>query len=129
MPIRASSFTPPTDRAWARILGRARRLFPVPFPLRIVRSKRKPSWAEDCYDAGISVDHTGNTVDGVSVWLHASHSRAALVDCLFHELAHVLCIYDDAPHGLKLLHDDAFWIKHGQIFRAWMRDKYGPDEV
>lgn len=126
---RASSFQPPTERAWVRLRNIARRLFPVSFPMVISRSPRKPHWAEPSYDAGIYVEHTDdNQIERVHIWLHARHSRSALIDCLWHELAHALCLDDDPVAGLKLRHDDAFWLKHGQIYRAWMRAKYGPDD-
>lgn len=99
---------------------------PTPFPLEIKYSERRPSWTEANYDAGIWVEHEGNRVERAEIWISPRHSRAAFMDCLWHELAHALCIADDPEHGLALLHDNRFWLKYGEIWRAWMLNKYGP---
>jgi len=121
----ASSFEPPTDRAWAIIRRRALRLFqPHGFPLSITRTRRRPSWAGPLWDAGVFFDmNDDGSVASATIWIHAKHSRAAALDCLWHELAHVLVAEIDPTD--ELAHDDRFWIKHGEVYRTWMRDKYG----
>lgn len=119
-------FSPPSDRVWARIKNKALRLYPMPFPVTISRSMQPPEWAESTYLAGIYVDHEELRVKSVEIWIDARHSRAALFDSLVHELAHALCLADDPEHGLALLHDNRFWLKYGEVWRAWMISKYGP---
>lgn len=126
----ASSFAPPSERAWKEYRAKTRRLFPMPFRLKLTRSVVKPSWAEKHWDAGFQVwftDDTETVVDRVEVWFDARHSRAALIDSIHHEMAHVMQIEENPKSELN--HDDDFWIKHGEIYRAWMREKYGEPEA
>jgi hypothetical protein len=125
-----SAFEPPSERAWQKLRAKTRRLFPMPFKVKLIRSRVPPSWAEPHWDAGFQVWYTDSTetvVDRVEVWFHARHSRAALVDSIHHEMAHVMQVEHDPQSELN--HDDDFWIKHGEIYRAWMREKYGSAEA
>lgn len=119
---RVYPFEPPSQRAWARIVRRVRTSFPLDFPVRITRSEVAPDGAMH-HSGDVVLWHDDGTPRRARVWVNARLHRAAAIDALLHEWAHLMSEDErKTPDGPDLPHDDAFWITFGQLYRAWLRE-------
>ena len=91
-------------------------MFPTDAPVRVRRRSMKSDSGQMAayYDEGEGVPHL-YTVD-----ICNKLDRQAVQDTLIHEWAHVL---NGEVSGDFTTHSDAFWVKHGELYRAWHRTK------
>lgn len=120
---RVYPFEPPSLRAWDRIVKRVRTSFPLPYPVRIIRSAVAPDGSQvHAGDVVMWHDQRGKPTKA-RIWISSRLHRSAAIDSLLHEWAHLMSEDERAtPSGDKMPHDDTFWIVHGQLYRAWLRE-------
>jgi hypothetical protein len=116
-------FCIPTDAEWGKVLRKARRLFPLAFPVEVTRSSTPPKWAEKDWAAGAYVvyGYRSHKISNAVIWVDGRQQLAASVDCLLHEWTHLLCEEEAPNNGGLVLHDNRFWLKQGEVYRAWYR--------
>lgn len=100
----------PIDRVlWRKHLRRLRRIAPIDGRVRVVLVNTQ---SDDC--GGVLMSKGDHRVS-----INANLGFEAALDSLHHEWAHILRFEAGAPD--PTVHDDAFWIEYGALYRAWLR--------
>lgn len=105
-PLRYRRVRPDEFKRW---VTRMRKLFPLSKPVRCFLSDPGPDLVGICWDGGSSYV--------VKVCPRMDRHHAA--ETLLHEWVH-LTRGDEDPQSLDL-HDAAYWVKYGEMYRAWHR--------
>jgi hypothetical protein len=98
-----------SDAEFKRWVARCRKLFPLSKPVRATLENPGEDLIGICWDAGESL------VLKVCPRLDRHHAA----ETLLHEWAHLFRGEED-PDGLDL-HDGTYWMKFGELYRAWHR--------
>jgi hypothetical protein len=129
-PVGANTYRRPNDRHWAEIVQLARELATargLRVPVRIFR-RRAPGRAgpAQAYTEA-ALGRTGAIVSA-TIWVDPRLARAAAIDGLLHELAHVICdqrlgrrASATEPRNDAEAHPREFWVLYGQLYNDWMR--------
>jgi hypothetical protein len=120
----ADQFLPPTAAAWRHATRKARTLYPLDKPLRIVR-RRPPgaTAAEQTAACWYGLTDEDEALVGHVIYIDPRLPLNAAIDGLLHELAHAWCEengIDVGPNEAE--HSDAFWLVFGKFYRAWMQE-------
>lgn len=113
-----------SDRSFRRYIKKARDLYPVGIKVIVRRDTITGPYTamveyheKTLIKNGPLRDDEEKNLSYCRVVIEKNICRQATIDCILHEWTHMIMLDDGYERWDK--HDDAYWKKFGELYRAW----------